>query len=316
MTEIKNFPPFITMPINHSLEKQVKTMQLEAAHLIPDEDVFIIAHQMQIDTPRHSHDYYECVLVSKGVVLNQVDDTELYLLPNSLFFMNLNSYHALRVVDPDAIVINLGLRPDLFGSGIFHKFLKDSNPVADFLRGNGTHPYIYYPFPKSTRLRSIIDSILQAYAKADFHDSFEVTADVLLLLNELRTERSYSYTGLDKRSYNMLTYIQSHYRTITLQRLAEHFSFNPNYLSRYIKQHFGITTSALMTEVRLQQATQQLMITSRSIDEIATDVGYQSTSHFYRVFKSNMQTTPLAYRAMHQKLNEFRLNSDMSNPPN
>lgn len=298
MSNFSFIPPFIQPPTTMSQRVQLST--LTKNRLIPHEDVFVVAHQMDRNVPKHSHDYYECVLISQGIVINQSDGHDLYLLPNSLLLMNLNSSHALKMVDPNAVVVNLGLRPKLFQAGIFHDFFQAANPVSDLLRGVDAHSYLYYPFPKSARLGSLIDELLSRYAANGFKESYAVDAFVLLVLDELCHEQTYSYAGIDQLSYRLLQYIQAHYATVSLQGLAETFNFNPSYLSRHLKQHFGMSTNKLITTTRMKAACNLLVSTNKTIEEIATATGYSSTSHFFRVFKAQLGMTPSDYRQANQ----------------
>lgn len=302
-------PSLMSIPTNFRVPDHVQATHLQAEHLIPDDDIFVLAHRMDRDVPHHSHDFYELVLVYNQPVLNLIDGDSMYLLPSSLLLMNLQSAHAMKTLNPQAVIVNIGIRASLFDSGIFHDFYCDDSYVADFLRGKQHHPYLYYPFPRSSRLWALADNVLRAYTDADYHENFEVAGYVLLLLNELRAERGYSYQGIDAKSYAILKYIRDHYQTVSLTRIAKAFTFDASYLSRYIKRHFGLTATQLMTEAKLTAATDMLAKTERPIEDIASACGYQSTSHFYRVFKANLHMTPQNYRGLTRR--PLTVNNDL-----
>lgn len=263
--------------------------------LLPQEEIFLVAHPMDRSVPNHQHDYYELVFIDHGRVKNIVKDSQQYLLPGSLLIMNLHSQHALEIIDAQATVTNICLQKSLFQSGIFHAFLNAHNPVANFLRNESGQDFLYYSCPQNMRIRMVLNDILAIYEAHDFHMSFALAAEVLLLLSLLTDEQQYSYLGIDERCLDILDYIQQH-PDITQAQLASHFNFHPNYLSRYIHQHTGVTVSQLIIRARLEFACQRLITSNDSIETIALSTGWHSISHFYHAFKTQLSLTPENFR--------------------
>ena len=82
----------------------------------------------------------------------------------------------------------------------------------------------------------------------------------------------------------------------TLESAAEHFSFHPNYLSRYIPKHTGKTFKQLVQEQRLNKAVFLLLNTELTIEEVVGEVGYQNYGFFNKIFKERYSLTPNNYR--------------------
>lgn len=93
-----------------------------------------------------------------------------------------------------------------------------------------------------------------------------------------------------------MNYIQTHYRTVTLQSLAEHFYLSVPYLSKYIKEKSGRSFSVILTDIRMQHACNLLKTEGASVEQIAEKAGYPSVEHFNRQFKKIFGITPAAYR--------------------
>lgn len=91
-------------------------------------------------------------------------------------------------------------------------------------------------------------------------------------------------------------YIIRHYRDITLEALAQHFSFSPSYLSRLIKKYFGISYSQLLQSIRLEKACELLQNTEMSITDVCSQIGYENESYFIKIFHKTFHTTPHRYR--------------------
>ena len=97
---------------------------------------------------------------------------------------------------------------------------------------------------------------------------------------------------------SMLKYIESNYLTCSLASTAEYFRLNPNYLTTLLKKETGLSFKELVQKQRFYAISDQLKNTSLSIEKIARQNGYESTTHFYRKFREYYGCSPGAYRRM------------------
>lgn len=102
--------------------------------------------------------------------------------------------------------------------------------------------------------------------------------------------------GREERIVEIMRYIQTHYRDVTLEELAENFHLSPPYLSKYIKERAGITFQETVKKARMKKARAMLKETNRTVESIAADVGYETVEHFNRLFKKNYGMTPVQFR--------------------
>jgi len=70
----------------------------------------------------------------------------------------------------------------------------------------------------------------------------------------------------------------------------------PEHVSRCARKHFGKTPIQLANDARMRFARKQLLITSRSVEEIADVCGFKDMSQFYYLFRSFYNTSPADYR--------------------
>ena len=83
-------------------------------------------------------------------------------------------------------------------------------------------------------------------------------------------------------------YVHAHVsESISIDSLAELAELSAFHFSRVFKQATGITPLQFVTRERMLQAQQLIRETSRSLIEIALEVGYTSPSHFAQVFSSD-----------------------------
>ena len=83
---------------------------------------------------------------------------------------------------------------------------------------------------------------------------------------------------------------------ILTEKLAELVELSPFHFSRVFKQTTGMSPLQFVTRERITRAQQLIRETSRSLIEIALDVGYTSPSHFAQVFRRVVGVTPTEFR--------------------
>ncbi|HZG85824.1 helix-turn-helix domain-containing protein [Paenibacillus sp.] len=92
-------------------------------------------------------------------------------------------------------------------------------------------------------------------------------------------------------------YVDENYSyELTLSALADLFHLNENYLSGLFKQNAGITFSEYVTKLRMTKAAQLLVESDLKLTDIATLVGYSSSSYFSTSFRKFYGMSPKEYR--------------------
>jgi AraC family transcriptional regulator of arabinose operon len=92
-------------------------------------------------------------------------------------------------------------------------------------------------------------------------------------------------------------FLETHYQQpLSLQEIAARVALSPWRLAHLYKQQTGQTILQSLTQLRLQQAARLLAYTSRTVAEIAADVGFESPFYFSRLFKRAYGQSPLQFR--------------------
>lgn len=92
-------------------------------------------------------------------------------------------------------------------------------------------------------------------------------------------------------------YVRAHLiDSISIEKLAELAELSPFHFSRVFKQSTGMTPLQFVTRERILLAQQLIRETSRSLIEIALEVGYTSPSHFAQVFRRTVGVAPTQFR--------------------
>lgn len=96
---------------------------------------------------------------------------------------------------------------------------------------------------------------------------------------------------------NLKDQIELHYKTKHQPKdYAELLSITPNSLAKITKEHFNKTLTFLIAERIIIEAKRELYLTSKSIKEIAYELGYEDPFYFSRFFKKNTSISPNEYR--------------------
>ncbi|OYD07172.1 AraC family transcriptional regulator [Paludifilum halophilum] len=100
-------------------------------------------------------------------------------------------------------------------------------------------------------------------------------------------------------------YMHTHYFEIGGSNdLANKMGMSVRYVHRIFKEHYRKTPMQYLTEVRMERAKKMLIETDNDVVSICFEVGFESVSTFYRVFKKHVGIPPNRYRTSHRELDK------------
>lgn len=101
----------------------------------------------------------------------------------------------------------------------------------------------------------------------------------------------------DWRITAVKNHFEQHYdREIRLPELAKMVCMSPESFTRFFRQHTGKTPMRYIIEYRLGVAARMLINTQLSVSEIGFSCGFNTPSHFNRLFKEAKGCTPSEFR--------------------
>lgn len=161
----------------------------------------------------------------------------------------------------------------------------------------GVHDYLLKPLQYEKSFSVIVECIEKIRMKQRASQgTLENTIDILgnsLLLTKMES-LSHEDLQLFKK---MESYIKKHInQELTLNMVADHFFYNPSYLSRLFKSKLNINYMTFVSEIRIRYALECLKESKHSINDVSLMCGYKSYKHFVKLFKSISQMTPTEYR--------------------
>lgn len=93
-----------------------------------------------------------------------------------------------------------------------------------------------------------------------------------------------------------LDFIHYNYATIGVCDIVEYIGFTRSYFTTIFKKHVGISPCDYLLQYKLNKGCEILSTTNLSIQEIATQVGYENPLNFSRAFHNAFGCSPTEYR--------------------
>jgi AraC family L-rhamnose operon transcriptional activator RhaR/AraC family L-rhamnose operon regulatory protein RhaS len=96
-----------------------------------------------------------------------------------------------------------------------------------------------------------------------------------------------------------LAYMSDHFReVVTLEQLAENARMPESRFLQLFRHAYGTTPLEYLASLRMREARELLRDETRSISEVAFDVGYHDSDYFSRAFKEHHGLTPRDFRQL------------------
>ncbi len=82
----------------------------------------------------------------------------------------------------------------------------------------------------------------------------------------------------------------------TVAELSEMLLVSPDHFTRIFRDSLGVTPLEYMNRVRVERALRLLASSEKEMDAIAEEAGFSGRSYFYRLFRSMVGLSPLAFK--------------------
>lgn len=94
----------------------------------------------------------------------------------------------------------------------------------------------------------------------------------------------------------LLRYLHEYHTDVSLDDLCRHFGRSRSHISHLFKQRNGESILEFCNGLRLEDARRLLLMSDRTVTEIAYDVGFRDPSYFIRRFKERYGASPHRFR--------------------
>ena len=270
----------------------------------PEDDILVCVFQgTYIHEPFHRQDFF---------FINYAYDRNYQTLcgrPDNLITVHENecyigqpySGYGIRCdYETESTIIGILIKRDTFFKQYLPTLYTDAELFRFFVepqKNRLSEEYLILPVTKDHAIRTILELMVMEYA-----DRQEDTQAILkAMLRTLFLEIARRYRLENTRiapatpAERIMQYMQDHSDVVTLKDIAEHFSYNPNYVSALLRRETGRTFSEILLEKRMERAVLLLENTTLSIEEISVMLGYTNHSNFYKAFREYYHASPRDY---------------------
>lgn len=274
---------------------------------IADDDLFIVLNHpnANFDYPVHYHSDYEINLVLNDEGTRIIGDSEEGFTSPDLVMIGPNIPHAWRGTRPEGNhVITIQFSENLLNFPILDKrlFTSIKQLLIESRRG--------LTFSEDTK-KLMTDKILRLTRLQGFHtvlDFLSILYDLSIANKQILMSGVYDSsemiaTSKSRRIAKVCNYIETNYQEpIKLLDVANLVNMSESAFSHFFKKKTGCSFIDYLNSVRIGKASQMLIDTTHSINEICYSCGFNNLSNFIRIFKKIKGPTPSEYRSKLQQI--------------
>lgn len=306
--DVKSYP-FLEQDRVFALCWKMNNNGILAASLYPAPEHFVYHYNFTSPekTQLHTHDYIELAYIVEGEFKQKILGKNILFRSGELCLIDKNCLHQDYLEAHSATILFIGIANDMFteimDDAVTPKKLISFLQSA-LLKQKNLQQFLHFK-PTGTakeEMETILASLLEELFLQKIGSWYICKGLLLRIFRLLSTSYDFSLSREQKKTMNWIVfeeiadYIQKNYKTVTIQELVNNYHFQEDYFNRLIKSKTGLTYSAYVQKVRLDNAERLLLHSNASVDSIANAVGYHNKGYFYRIFQEKFGMTPSKYR--------------------
>lgn len=248
----------------------------------------------------HHHDAFEIYYLLEGERFYFIKDRTYHVQKGDLILIGVNELHkTMDAPTPQHERVLLNFKKEFLPAGpeeqASSSLLKCFQQTANLLRLN---------LGEQTLLQSLLLKMVAENQRPKPDSAFYtklLLAELLVLINRISEQKpagGFEFLNtIHKKISEIVTFINHNYpQDLTLDALSERFFISKYYLSRTFKEVTGFSLIEYLNSVRIREAQSLLKNSTLNVTLIAEKVGFESITHFGRVFKAITGLSPLKYR--------------------
>ena len=246
--------------------------------------------------------FYSMILIEKGEGNLHLDLLGYKFSENTL--MCFTPYQPFMVEASEPLTgVCIHFHPDFF---CIHKHQKETGCNGVLFNNIYDPPLIQTNCRETIQLLALIDT-MQSEIQNQNLDQYDlivsylkiflITASRIKIEKHPKARLDFSDKEHPFILQNLKDAIETHYKIKHMpSEYAGMLNISPKALTRICKNYFNKTLTDLIAERILIEAKRELYLTSKSIKEIAWELGYEDEHYFSRFFKKNAEISPQLYR--------------------
>ncbi|MEH7117473.1 AraC family transcriptional regulator [Neobacillus vireti] len=276
--------------------------------LFPFSFVYRDTKSPQNELSDHIHDYYEIVYVYSGKGTIFIDDHFYDMRQGDVFLIPSDTiHHAMPDKDEPVTSTIIFFSPTLIYNILIDDFFSFLNlfEMAKKVKSYKTS----LPLENQKKMEEQLLNIhqeMQKNERGSKHASLLIVHQIILEIYRVHMDTKQNL--METNTYGpdwvkeILAYINDHLsHSLTLTELASQALVSTSHFSRVFKQTTGMGLTVYLNSKRVIKAKGLLVDTNYSVSHIAEICGFESMTHFHRIFKKYIDMTPASFRKEHKK---------------
>ncbi len=247
------------------------------------------------------NNYYSLIWVTEGCGQASVDFSDFNFGSNTIFSMA--PYQPFMLASDLIKGYAIQFHPDFF---CIHKHQAEVACSGVLFNNIYQFPYINIDEAAAAEFRTLLEHIKVEMQRPALAQSELLIAYLkIFLINALRIKTAQQpdvQQVVDAPNepfilQNLKDAIEKNFKTKhSASDYAAALNMAPKTLAKITKSHFNKTLTNLIAERIIIEAKRELYLTSKTIKEIAYELGYDDEYYFSRFFKTNADVSPQLYR--------------------
>ncbi|KAA2242724.1 AraC family transcriptional regulator [Chitinophaga agrisoli] len=250
----------------------------------------------------HRNNYYSLIFLKQGKGSLKADFASYDLKDGSVFAFS--PYQPFMFAAEDGIKgLAIQFHPDFF---CIHKHQNEVACNGVLFNNIYEPPFITVSATQEQQLYPVIEQLRSETKNTAIAQYELLLAHLKILLIYLSRIKIEQQPDLQKNTgdndppfilQHLKNAIEHHFRTKhSASDYASILHISPKALGRITKAYFNKTLTALISERIIIEAKRELYLTSKTVKEIAFELGYEDEYYFSRFFKTNADVSPQIYR--------------------
>lgn len=260
--------------------------------------------------PLHWHDEIQFVLVLKGCISFNVNQSTYNIQEKNGIFINSSCLHSARSHNcQDSEYICFDISPGFLASSesiIYKKYVEPFLKSKSAIKLNTLIPW-------QNKILYALNNLFEIYINKAFGFELNMYALILNIWHLIITntpdymiEVSTDTFAQDQKIKEMISFIHQNYKEkITLEDVAKSANVSRSECCRFFKQMTKLTPFEYLISYRINQSIQLLKKSNLSITEISEEVGFGSVSYYIEKFRKHTNYTPKEFRNYCITLSEY-----------
>ena len=153
--------------------------------------------------------------------------------------------------------------------------------------------------PIIERTTSLFNDLIM-YSRTPEYDDDACTCALKLVLYEIARAGAVSEDAPYAKLFAICEWINENcMRQIRVSDVAEHFSYNEDYITRMFKVHYSAGIKSYIDTARLKKIRELLLSTDKKIKDIAEECGFDDSKSFQKFFKYHEGMSALSFRELY-----------------